>query len=233
MVIAIDATFPICVPWRSDNGGPRDDLWRFTQDWWQKNFPRCPIVTADVEGELFRRAWACNAAVRLAGDWDVYVIADADTIMLDHSSVQEAVNTARGNKVLCYAHEYRWMLGPQDTSYLLSHGHWTRVLDPETTGPHFNTYSGVLAVGTPLWDTVGGFDERFEGWGYEDWGFMWACSTFGTLLRAHGECAHLWHPRKHEDEAGQPNYKRNETLFYRYKEAAGEPAMMRSLLADR
>lgn len=230
--------FPVCVPFRSDNGGVRDDLWTFTRDWWINSFSGSIIFTGDahpdVEDGLFRRAWAINSAVHAARETfpeaDVVVVADADTIMVDPQDVLTAMDMARRSRGLVFTHEQRYMLGPQDTAHVLSHGSMNG--DPETTGPHPNTYSGIFAIHTELWDRVGGFDWRFEGWGYEDWGFMWACSTLGTMMRAPGECLHLWHPRKVEDEAGQPHYKDNEALFYRYQAASWQPDLMSALLGE-
>lgn len=227
--------FAVCAPFLSDEGGPRDDLWRFCKRWWKERFPGVMVCEGNIKTDgLFCRSHSINMLVKSARTIGArhIVIADADTIMTDTSAVLDAMRHVVDHRVLCYTHEQRWMLGPKDTAHLMSHGH-TCDDDPETTGPHHNTYSGIFAVNTDLWDEVGGFDERFIGWGYEDWAFMWSCMTLGGIERAPGHCVHLWHPRKHEEEAGQPHYKDNEALFFRYRDAAGDPVAMRALLAER
>jgi hypothetical protein len=228
--------FPICVPWRSDNGGPRDDLWAYTKRQWEKHYPNCPIFEGDVEGEQFRRAWACNAAVKAAGDWDAYLIVDADTIMMPVTVnywpvVERAVQLVAGRRKMCYAHDIRWMLGPTCTAHVLSHGTVCGG-DPLTTGPHHNTFSGMTAVGAPMWETVNGFDQRFEGWGFEDLAFMHACGTLGDIHRVPGVHAHLWHPRKQEEEDGQPHYIDNWNVWTKYKNANGDPVAMRGVIEE-
>lgn len=237
--------FPICVPWRSDNGGPRDDLWAFTKWQWEYNFPDCPIYAVDSDlrhkGQ-FKRAWACNAAVTEAlrdDRWPVLVIADADTVMTDWLYVAEAVKYAQDHRALCYAHEQRYMLGPHDTAHLLSNGTFLRnptqaygSIDPVTTGPHPNTYSGVLAVNIELWVDVRGFDQRFVGWGFEDLAFMHACGTMGELQRAPGTCLHLWHPTKVEEREEQPHYLDNWAVWNKYTAAAGNPVAMRAVIEE-
>ena len=231
--------FPVCVPWKSDNGGVRDDLWAYTKTWWEKTFPEAYIFTGNatlVEDDgLFRRAWAVNAAVKAAietfPDIDVFVIADADTVMSNALSVYDAVNQARDAMVLCYAHTERWMLGPHATAHMLSHDQYY-VDDAETTGPHYNTFSGVLAIGRPLWEAVGGFDQRFEGWGFEDLAFMMACGTLGKLERSGGTCYHLYHPRNIEEEEQQPHYLDNWGVWQRYCACNGDVVKMRALIDE-
>jgi hypothetical protein len=230
--------FAVCIPFRSDNGGVRDDLMRFTVKWWRKNVPEAQVILGDslidaVPGQ-FCRAWAINYAVAMAGDLadEVVLISDADTITLDPESIRHAVLTVRNRMILCYPHEIRWMLGREDTAALMSRGMWNTG-DLETTGPHYNTYSGVIACGRPLWDAVNGFDFRFEGWGFEDLAFMYACGTLGELTRTpRAEHVHLWHPRKQEEEDGQPHYIDNWNVWTKYKNANGDPVAMRGVIEE-
>lgn len=227
--------FAVCIPFRSDNGGVRDDLMKFTVKWWQQNVPEAQVVLGDVQmASQFCRAWAINEAVALAGDLagEIVLISDADTVTLDPESIRHAVITARNQMILCYPHEMRWMLGPKDTAALMSRGAW-KTGDPETTGPHPNTYSGVVACGRPLWDMVNGFDVRFEGWGFEDLAFMHACGTLGALTRTPGaEHVHLWHPTKVEEREEQPHYLANWAVWNKYTAAAGNPVEMRAVIDE-
>lgn len=234
----MDTEFAVCIPFRSDNGGVRDDLMQFTVKWWQRNVPEAQVVLGDALIEAaprqFSRAWAINYAVAMAQDLasEVVLISDADTITLDPESIRHAVITTRNQMILCYPHENRWMLGRQDTAALMSRGAW-KTGDPETTGPHPNTYSGVIACGRPLWDTVNGFDMRFEGWGFEDLAFMHACGTLGELTRTPGaEHVHLWHPTRVEEREEQPHYLDNWDVWNKYVVANGNPVAMRAVIDE-
>lgn len=206
---------------------------KHTVNWWATWVPDARIFPGDVFSAQFCRSRACDIAVELAEKaglaTDVIVIADGDTVMKEPGAVYMAVEAARNRMTLCYAHETRMMLGRQDTASVMSNGFM--VGDAETTGPHWNTFSGCLAIGRPLWDAINGFDRRFDGWGFEDLAFMHAAGTLGELTRAPGgECWHLWHPRKHEEEEGQPHYLDNWAVWQEYVRANGDPTAMRALI---
>ena len=54
--------------------------------------------------------------------------------------------------------------------------------------------SSVVVVSRKQWDIIGGFDEQFRGWGFEDTAFAAAAETFGGIIRMDGEVIHFWHP---------------------------------------
>jgi hypothetical protein len=93
--------------------------------------------------------------------------------------------------------------------------------------------SSVVVVPRPLWDEVGGFDERFRGWGQEDVAFAQACRVLGgELQRVRGAVIHLWHPKTREKDRRLDGWKANQELGRRYRETK-EPEAMRELLAER
>jgi predicted glycosyltransferase involved in capsule biosynthesis len=97
---------------------------------------------------------------------------------------------------------------------------------------HPNTFSGVLAVPRALWDAVGGFDERFVGWGFEDLAFWSACTALaGGFERIPGRMIHLWHPKG--VESGHDRYAANEELGRRYMQARSSRAETRQIIAER
>ena len=92
----------------------------------------------------------------------------------------------------------------------------------------------VSALHRELWDEIGGFDERFQGWGFEDLCFMHAAGQVGSVNRVPGIVYHLWHPRPEGGDADHPNYKANEFLWLRYLEARGDrDAMLQLIWEDR
>jgi hypothetical protein len=63
-------------------------------------------------------------------------------------------------------------------------------------------YRGPATFGAPsvvtrtVWESVGGFDERFTGWGHEDRAFLHGVELlFGKRARVPGGQCVLWHPR--------------------------------------
>jgi len=74
-----------------------------------------------------------------------------------------------------------------------------------------NVHGGSLLIRRDFFDHVGGFDERFEGWGAEDDAFFWKITRLGKVASFKGidpGLYHLWHPRGNpeEDWAVKMNY---------------------------
>ena len=82
----------ILVPRRDDNGY-RDELWAWTRGWWEREQSHMPIIEGYHTEGLFNRSAAINTAAKIAGDWDVAVIIDADVIC-SPDRVKEAVTVA-------------------------------------------------------------------------------------------------------------------------------------------
>ncbi|MFK4998906.1 galactosyltransferase-related protein [Bacillus sp. N9] len=57
---------------------------------------------------------------------------------------------------------------------------------------------GINVVPRKHFETVGGFDERFVGWGGEDDAFAASLNTLcGYVKRLDATIYHLWHKRNH------------------------------------
>jgi len=54
---------------------------------------------------------------------------------------------------------------------------------------------GLLVVSRAAWDRVGGYDERFIGWGHEDSDLHTRLLAEAHWDRIEGQAWHLWHPR--------------------------------------
>jgi len=124
------------------------------------------VYFADSDPGEFSRAQAANKAVAqaLAEGHDVVVVNDADTISTP-SSLRNAIDRTRldGRPRLPYD-KYVLMDQPQTESYLKSPV-WSNLPDePEYVG----SVSGVLVFRSDSWLDIGGFDERYRGWGHED-----------------------------------------------------------------
>jgi len=166
-------TVPVLVPYRPD-GGHRDRLWRFVRTW----FWGVPPVSCDytvVVGRSpdgpFNRAAAVNAAAAAAGDWDVAVIADADT-WVPGAQLDSAVRLARQTGRLAAAFTAVIELDEASTEVLvggeLAHIPISAVVNLGIRRVRVEplvTQSSMLAVPRALWDRIGGFDEGFVGWG--------------------------------------------------------------------
>lgn len=189
----------ILVPRREDNG-PRDAAWEWCKARWERLFPDWPIYEGHHLTGPFNRARAVNTAARLAGDWDLAIVIDAD-IFLRASQVQAAVDRAAATGKVTWAHR-RWRG---------LHEEWTTrtIADQRDFGPELDgtdmdilvertnpiSWSCCIVFPRKVWDDMGGFDERFVGWGFEDMAVQSLVAGLYGHERIEGDVYHLYHPR--------------------------------------
>jgi N-terminal domain of galactosyltransferase len=177
------------VPWRPGNH-IREQNW----DWTRPHLEALgyPIFLGDRRGP-WARAAACNEAARLAGDWDVALIADADTIP-EADAVHRAVEIVSATPGAIRPHDRLWNLNRAQSKILARQG--TVRLSPnqrQLLG------GGLLVIHREAWERVCGYDERFIGWGHEDSDLHTRLLAEAHWDRIEGQAWHLYHPRDRKD----------------------------------
>jgi len=206
----------VIVPWGTDNG-PREQVWNFLRPRWEATgldlivaadplfgtlrYPEhftsdVPDVEWTDERRPFSVARAINRAVRLAPPgYDAFVLFGADHV--PDAAVLEHAEAMLG--------QHEWLPLYRRIAYASeqSTADWLCTNPVDLIGtwveePQF--CPGVLAVRRELFERVGGMDERYEGWGYED------NALYDSLRRAampgpvtNAVLRELWHPRDHRD----------------------------------
>lgn len=147
----------ICVPWRPTPS--RLPLFDYITRWVERELG-WPVITGDTDDVVFNRSAARNAAVR-ASDADVVVILDADTVG-QPQAFRRAVEATYADGVTRLPYTRCFVLDEHDTARALA-GH---PLPPryEVRG----ACGGALVLRRDVYDSLGGHDERYTGWGYED-----------------------------------------------------------------
>lgn len=186
----------------------------------QLPFPNCRTVFVYNPG-AFNKAWGMNVGVRYAQS-PVLVFTDADLIvggMLDQSirycqqhysfvkPYRRLVDLTAEESVAIRAHGwhgYEWAAHPQDRTGI---------------GEHLVMCGGLFVIRRDAYLHLGGWDERFVGWGGEDDAFSYAAqrARLSTLELDEAPAIHLWHPRNTPSTAGNPNYAANCALNARYR----------------
>lgn len=205
----------VLVPRRAD-GGVRDRLWEFCRQVWATEHPGFEIVEGHHETGLFNRSAAINRAAAAAGDWDTAVIIDAD-VLIHRTNVRAGLVLAqRFNRVVFPFRVYQ-SLSQIGTSRVMAG--WTGDWSSVSVRAYWDSVSCVVMVPRALWDQVGGMDERFVGWGWEDTAFACATDAVSGRLRLEGTLWHLWHPQSPERDAKSPEYKASAALAVQYRNA--------------
>lgn len=205
----------VLVPLRKDYGR-RDRIWTHLKRHHWKNHT---VVTGKSPDGPFNRSAAINQAAKQTG-WDVAVIADADTWVPD-DQLRAAAELAKETGKLTAAFTAVVELTEQCSDAILAgrkFSHNELGIERVRTEP-LVTQSSMLVVTKELWDTVGGFDERFIGWSCEDNAFWRSCHLLaGPPNRVDGYAYHLWHPPALRSRSDR-NYTNNQSLWRQYRNA--------------
>lgn len=221
----------VAIPWRPFDEA-REQAWNYVQKWWADL--EIPLFT-DTGGDdgPMNRSRARNRAAAAGGDWDVCLFGDADTIG-EPDLVKRAAQLAGETGRMVWPFDRFVGLDQPSTARLYRIGG-----DPALVarGPRIRRLrqspGGIVAVRRDLFETIGGWDEGFAGWGFEDVAFVCAAMALGPgLCRLDGEIFHLWHPLAPEKNRRHPDWVRNQTRARRYRSAEADADRMRDLLDE-
>jgi predicted glycosyltransferase involved in capsule biosynthesis len=218
--------------------------------YWKHHLPDAEIIIGHSKSSVFCKGEALNNAVRKSKG-KVLAILDADAY-LSASIIEKAAN-----KILEYSHNHLWLvpyrklyrLNKEITEVILS----SNPLDPffpeitpfdiqpnsENSINYGRRYGAMLMVfPREAYDLIGGFDERFKGWGGEDVCLLKALDTlYGKHKTIKGNIYHLWHPvygdtyqsrRWEGQQSGSSNWK----LSKQYSKAVNRPSMMKKIIEE-
>lgn len=225
----VSASVAVIVPYRSDNGH-RDRIWlEQVQPFWKTMFPEWTISVGIHEEGPFNRSKAINTAVNQIKKHDVYIIVDNDSLP-DPIAVEQAVVTCQVTQYPTVAHTQRLML-KQGITFEILGGRKTvgDVKQSDIQDTYYESVSCCLVITRDMWESTGGFDERFVGWGFEDSAFAIALSivTGGKyILKVDAVNFHLWHEMQPEhvfnrkaDAEALKRRQANLELLHRYEAA--------------
>lgn len=216
----------------------RDQLWSFCHRRWSALGHRVwEGDDVDPDNPLFNRAASRNSAAAKAHDWTVGAIVDAD-IIIPGKQLKNAEAIARQTRGVVYAFDQFVALSKSATHDIM-HRDWHPVKIVHrlpTMGARWTKDDPISAscivIHREAWEVLGGFDERFVGWGFEDRAFHEAARSLADVDRLAGPAYHLWHPRSDRDDTSEA-FQQNRLLSLRYRKTNRErPEDMAALLAE-
>ncbi len=189
--------------------------WLWLQQYWKCHFPKAEIIVGVDKfsekhpGIPFSKSAAVNDAASKAHG-DVFVIVDADGYITS-KEIKHCVHQIREARE---EGKFLWFV-PYRQFFRLNQKASQKLLDSEPCNPykfreppdsddiqncqgsqHGHWFgAGIQIVPREAFDCVGGWDERFRGWGGEDHANMRACDTLYWPHKTRpGQYLHVWHP---------------------------------------
>lgn len=225
----------VIVPYRSDSG-LREEIWTWLSKRWKDVYPDFELCVADSESEEFSRSEARNNAFA-DSTGDIVIIADADSIPTTRTLLACVDAVSKDSDVWAVAHDKYFMLNEEATVGVMAQPASLQISPPPTSmllRPPFVSYAGMLVMHRNSYEEVGGYDERFKGWGLEDWAFRVSLDTLKQpLQRTPGALLHMYHGPPNGKTFGTPPNQYNQTLYKEYEKASGNTEAMTELIERR
>jgi len=231
-------TISVVIPFQSDptqrhrpvrlaDGASREDIFDWVFARWSDLCPEFDFVSASSTSPIINRSQARNRAVAQSSG-DIIIIADAD-IVFHRRQIDVALQyIAVGAEWVVGFNRYEQLTGP-DTRTVLAQNPRSPVL--RFPSPRWSTdqgNAGLMVLTRAAFYEVGGYDERFSGYGWEDWAFANALSTLvHPLVAVPDFVLHLCHPRVSTRNSDKRKMK---PLFDPYDDAMSNPEAMRAIV---
>lgn len=227
-------TVEVIIPWSHAATYDRHRAFDHVHDWYREH--DYSVRTNPCPVDPWAKGAAVDAAVKLSPA-RVLVIADAD-VLVPVEALQRSVLAVTCGAAWSQPHGEVFRLSQDTTARVYTEAlpgrpRWLprrALANRQHTGPHGG---GIVVLTRDAYDTVGGIDPRFVGWGGEDISFARALDTLvGPCLRFDAPMWHFWHERQ-ERRPGNRASSETEQLANAYLAACGHRDRMRALVACR
>lgn len=225
----------IVIPYRPTSER-RMEIMDWILDRYKKLFPYSRIIISDSDKDKdFSRSQSRNYGVDMV-DTKYLLLADADTIVF-RSFIELGLKDVKNGAgwVVPYGTWGFYVLNKSFSDKLLA-GRTDAFVTPDAFEWDHQTQSwgGLILMETDSFHKVNGYDERFQGWGYEDNAFQRAMDTLvGPFSRVEsGWGAHIWHEAPDSETWRHPQINNNTRRLKDYIAAAGNQEKMLSVVKE-
>lgn len=227
--------FSLLIPHDDRGDVHRNALVAWTSAYWRSRLPEAEVLVGGVGADPPNRAANRNLLAAQAAT-DLLAFVDADTISAV-SALRAAVELSRTASLVKYR-GVRWVNARATKALLLTDPAAELRIGPEAVVSDNAVLWGLgFFMRREVLQTVGGWDERFVGWGHEDPSLTMAVNTLvAPMVRIEDWAFHLWHPRAMaggEHDKTTPGFLANRALGLRYRAAEGDVAAMRQIIWPR
>ena len=187
--------------------------------------------------DLFNRGRALNRCIERVSDADIYVFADIDFIV-DPYYIQKGLQLVEAsisgsNPETFGLVAFPSYVIPYSTISFLKKSYTEKMLQssqvdwnpgPNATDLQWDRHStgGFNIVSRENLEIIGGFDNRFITWGYEDGAFDTVAATLiGEPVWLEHNCLHMWHPESFRNGKFAKQQEECLRLAQRYDKARG------------
>lgn len=189
--------------------------------------PGCKSVFAFNDGP-FNKSWGFNIGFKQSSG-DVLAFGDAD-ILIDSKNLIESFALCHSGADAVNPYDRLIDLTAGETSSFLQGGKGLDALahrqevNREAIGEFLCFCGGLFVIRRKAFEAVGGFDERFVGWGGEDDAMSIKLEKLVSNTRVLGGRAayHLFHERQRARLDGHSHYAQNVALLKQYSSASAE-----------
>ena len=242
----------LLIPISSHNSKDRRVILRWLLRYWKAELPHAEVIIGYSNSKIFCKGEALNKAAKRAKG-KVLVVLDADAYMSG-----KVINRC-ANKILDNLDNHLWYV-PYRHLYRLNKKITKKILASSPDNPlripspppiedldiHCGLNSkyghryGAMVMMFPreALDVLGGFDERFKGWGGEDVALLRALDTlYGKHKTTNNDVLHLWHSfigtsYRTRMWKGQISSNTNQALANSYHKATRHPSKMKKIIDD-
>lgn len=204
----------LVIPWRPQP--TRIYAFKATVSRYSNQLPGVNIYYGDTDDEIFNVSGSRNRGCMeaISDGCDILIVSDAD-IFLEPYPLHKSIEKAASENIVSLPFTDIMFLSQMESSALIT-GEETLYSIRQKPGITVFYYQigGVFVLSAATFKILNGWDERFEGWGFEDLAMNEAHKAIlgKDYHRSHGISGSLYH-----DDRDKSNLEKNESRFKEYQ----------------